>query len=295
MAVLQRYYVKKDEAVTAGASDQYTLPRTAPLVGLILSWDIATTASTGSASAATDCVVEVIKNGSEVIASATYGELVAVNQLLGYRYFPIDDLGAGVSGTYAVFVPFGFGITDRKYFLDPGGFSSLDLKLTEPSGVVDSMTLNVVALRLLSGPPSPSGYLKISTKKAYTAAAAVEYIEMDRAHPYAAILLGEMDGASTDIASVITHLKVNIDAGTLIPIDEDTPELLKEYAYTVYPNQSAAPGSVNVKDNFIPLLFGAPWESEDEMLMASAYGSVYVEATGAGAGSIRVTGVELVK
>ena len=295
MAVLQRYYVKKDEAVTAGASDQYTLPRTAPLVGLILSWDIATTASTGSAAAADDAVIEVIKNGSEVIDSVTYGELVAVNQLLGYRDFPIADLGAGVSGTYAVFVPFGFGITDRKHFLPPEGFSSLDLKLTEPSGVVDSMTLNVVALRLLGAVGAPSGYLKISTKKAYTAAAAVEYIEMDRAHPYAAILLGEMDGTSTDIASVLTHLKVNIDAGTLIPIDGDTPELLKEFGYSIYPNPAAAPDAVAANHNFIPLLFGAPWESEDEMLMASSYGSVYVEATGAGAGSIRVTGVELVK
>ena len=295
MATLQRYYVKKDESVTAGASDQYTLPRTAPLVGLLISWDITTTDTTGSAAAADDAVIEVIKNGSEVITSATYGELVAAAQLLGYRDFPIADLGAGVSGTYAVFVPFGFGLNDRKYFLDPTGFSALDLKLTEPAGVVDSMVLNVVALRLLGSVGPSSGYLKVSTKKAYTAAAAVEYIELDRAHPYPAVLLCEMDGSSADIGTVISHVKVNIDAGTLVPIDGDSPELLKEFGYRVYPNPAAAPDAVAANTNFIPLLFGAPWDTEDEMLMSSQYGSVYIEATGTGSGSIRVTGVELVK
>lgn len=295
MALLQSYYVKKDEAVTAAAVNSYSLPRTAPITGLLLTWTIATTASTGSAAAADDCVIEVIKNGSEVITSATLGELVAVDQLFGYRGLPVADLGAGVSGTYQVYVPFGFGANDRAHFLDPSGFSALDLKITQPAGVVDSMSLNVVVYRLLGGTFTSGGHLKVSTKKAYTAAAAVEYIELDRANPYAAVLIGEMDGASADIATIISHVKINIDSGTQIPIDADSTEVMQGTGYVMYPLQSAAPGVAAAGTNFIPLLFGAPWLAEDFLLPSHSYGSLVVEATGTAAGSIRVCGVELVK
>ena len=295
MAIVQSYYVEKDKSVTPGAVDQFSLPRTAPILGLLLKWDV--TAGAGAAvSIADDTVIEVIKNGSEVIASLTYGELVAVNQILsGYKDYAVADIAASGTGTYAIVLPFGFGLGDRDYYLDPRGFSDLTLKITEPSGSGATLTLNVIALRLLESVGAPKGYLKLSTKKAYTSASAVEYIEMDRANPYAAILVGEMDGTSTDIATIISHLKLNIDANMKVPIDMDSAEILQQFGSLVYPDPSNAPGTVAANTNFLPLLFGYPWESEEEFLQAHQYGSVVVEATGTAAGSIRVTGVEVVR
>ena len=157
------------------------------------------------------------------------------------------------------------------------------------------MVLNVVALRLWGGGYTSGGYIKVSTKKVYTAASAVEYIELDRANQYAAIVLGEMDGVSTNIQSVVTKIKLNVDAGINIPVDIDSAELIELAALQLYPRQSGYIGSVDIYTNFIPLLFGAPWTDESGLLPANTYGSLVVEATGVGAGNIRVTGVELVK
>jgi len=292
---LQRYYVKKDYSITSGAVDTFELPLTAPLAGLTLIWEF-TTGAGGSAAVANEALVEVIRDGSRVITSAQYGELVAVNQLFGYKPYRIADLGASTSGNYTVYVPFGFGPADRRYFLDPRGFASLDLRITQPTfATTTTNILTIIAHRLLDGPPAPQGYLKVSTKKEYTAASAVEYITLDRANKYAAILLTEMDGTSTDIESVITHVKLNVDSNVVIPYDTDSDHIIEDWWALSDRDDSGTFGTPGADENFIPLVFGYPWQDESEMLDAPRFGSVVVEATGAGAGSIRVTGVEVVR
>jgi len=292
---MQKVYLKKDFAVVSGASDVIDVPRTDPLAGILLRWHMVTGAG-GSALFADEALIELIKNGSEVITSVQYGQLVAINNLLHRRLYKIADLGASVTGYYVAFIPFGRSFPDPEYFLDPRGFSSLELKIKQPT-IATTTTQNMDALLLVLRECAwtPKGYFKISTKKAYTAAAAVEYVELDRANKYAAIIAGEMDGLSTDILSVLGNLKLNLDAGKVILLDEVSQDLFDEVSLQSGITLASDPSVPTAQTNFLAAQWLKPWLGEEALLNAPGYGKVTAEITGLAAGSIRVTGVELVK
>lgn len=295
---LHQTYLKKDEAVVSGKVEPIVLPLDDPILGILIHYNFETGA--GEAAAAVDEVlVEILKNGSDVITSAQMGELIAYHQMTGYRNFEVGDLGASATMEYLIPVIFGRYWGDLEYFLKPSegaGWASVDLKLTQPTHTATTTaTYDVILLRLLQSNVTPRGYFKVSTKKAYTAAAAVEYVELDRAHKYGALLVSEMDGTSADIATIISLLKVNVGAGDYYPIDVAGEDLELWNVLVRDGDRAAVLPNILAETNFLALDFMHPWQTEELLLDAPAFGRLRLEITGTAAGTIRVTGAELVQ
>jgi hypothetical protein len=293
---LQKYYLKKDEVVVSAKTEPIPLPVHHPILGLLIHYNFATGAGEAVA-AVNEVIVEILKNGAEVITSAQMGELIAYAQMTGYRNYPVADLGASVTGEYLIPVLFGRHFLDLDYWLDPrlAKIETLDLKLTQPTHTATTTyTYDVILLRLMEPTISSHGYFKISTKREYPASAAIEYVTLDRAYPYGALLVSEMDGTSTDIATIISNAKLNINAGEFTPIDEAGEDIELQNILVRDGDRVAVLPNVLVETNFLALDFMHPWLGEGMFLQAPKYGSVVLELTGSAAGAIRVTGAELV-
>jgi hypothetical protein len=206
-------------------------------------------------------------------------------------------LGAEATGIYSCFIPFGRYLKDKEYFLDPKTFNALDLVLTMPTltEAITSATYTVILLRAMEGALSSAGHFRLTTKREYTAAAAVEYNLMDRAYPYGLIMVGELDGALADLTDVIGLIRLNVDAGKVFPIDQDARDLIIENQVVSGDQSVAALGTPLAKSNCVILNFLKPWLGEDFLLDAPAMGSLVLEVTGLAAGAIKVTAAELVK
>ena len=292
---IQKDYLKKDETVVTAKVESIELPLERPILGILLNY-MFTTGAAEAAAAVNEVVVEVIKNGSEVIISAQMGELIAYYLSSKYRKFQVADLGASASAQYIIPVMFGRHWMDDEYFLNPAGFVSLDLKVTQPTHTATTTrTWDVILFRLFDSALSPKGHFKISTKKAYTAAAAVEYVSLDRAYPYGELIVSEMDGASTDIATIISNLKLNIDAGGRVPFNQAGADLQYENYLVRDGDRAAVIPNVLTENNFLALDLMHPWMGEEMLIKAPDFGSLVLELTGSAAGTIRVTGVELVR
>jgi len=293
--VFQKVYIKKDEPLTSAKIDTIPLPLINPISAILLRWHIVTGAG-GSAALANETLVEVIKNGSEVLTSMQYGQLCALDVLEHPALYKIADLGASVTGLYEAFVPFGRYLYDRDYYLDPKGFASLDLRITQPTFATTTLqNYDVMLLRMIDHPYPSQGHLRATTKKEYTAAAAIDYCDLDRAFPYLALLISEMDGVSTDLLSVIGNVRVNVDAGKIYPIDEVSQDLYQQEAIRTRHNLASPIETALVTSNFLLANWGFPWIGEDALLQAPSFGKLTLENTGLAAGTIRVAGIQLAK
>ena len=292
----QLHYLKKGVSVTTGkVEDPLDLGKIYPVSALILTWEM-TTGVAEDAAFADECKLEVLKDGSEVIFSELFGMTVALDQLLRPAEYTIADLGASATGYYVAIIPFGRYVGDPEYFLDPRGWASVDLTITQPTHTATTLAVyNVIVVRSLPPLAGSKGFFKFSNKRQYTSAAAHEYIPLDRKHKYAGIILGEMDGTSTDILSVISEVKVDCDAGVFAPIDLKESDLylaeriLKAIAPTTAP-ETAAAGT-----NFLACNWINPWLGENFFLPAPDYGKVDLDISGAADGTVRVAALELVR
>ena len=293
--IYQKPYIKKDETCVTAAVDVIPLPLINPISALFLQWDLETGVAEAAA-LADEVLVEILKNGSEVLCSMQYGQLAALDLLMHPRLYKVGDLGASAAGLYEVFVPFGRYLYDPNYYLDPRGFASLDLRITQPTHTATTTAVyNVIMLRMLEHPGPCVGHLRATTKKEYTAAAATEYIELDRAFPYLALLISEMNGADADILSVLSNVKVNVDAGKIYPIDEAAEELFMEESIRTGQTLEAAIETPTANTNFLTCNWGFPWISEEALLQAPRFGKLMLEVLGLADGTIRVAGVQLAK
>lgn len=175
-----------------------------------------------------DTLFEVIKNGSEVIISERYGPLVTLAHFMRPHTPAMTELAAAGTGDAPFFIPFGRFPGDDKYFLNPQGFSALDLKMTLPvgSGTVFTPTYSIYLLRAMDGGGSPQGYVKISTLKSWTpTASTTDVIDLPVDYPYLAMMLSEIDGTSVDFIPVgatagsLSKVRLNRDAGKIYPVD----------------------------------------------------------------------------
>ena len=293
----QKSVLKEDVSFTTGEVVSIPIPLLYPLSAIEIMVDLTDTTAL-TAAAADEMIIELIKNGHEPIASLSFGELVAIDNLMHPMAYQVADYSSGTVGLYHCFIPFGRFLKDKEYFLDPKGFEALDLVLTMPafSGTSPTGAYTIVLLREMEGAISSAGYLKLTTKKEYTAAAAIAYTLMDRGFPYALIMVGELDGASVDLASaVIGLIRLNVDAGKAFPIDQDCRDLIIENQIVSGDQNVAALGTPLAKSNCAILNFLKPWLGEDFLLKAPDMGSLMLEVTGKADGAINITTAELVK
>lgn len=292
----EKSVLKEDVSFTTGEIVSIPIPLLYPLSAIEILIDLTDTVGL-TAAAADEMKVELIKNGHEPIDSLTYGELVPIDNFMHPMAYQVADYAAGTAGLYACFIPFGRYLRDREYFLNPKGFTALDLVLTLPtfSGTAPTGAYTVILVRDLEAPMTSRGYLKLTTKKEYTAAAAVEYTLMDRAYPYGLIMVGELDGASVDLAAVIGLIRLNVDAGKAFPIDQDTRDLIIENQVISGDQNVATLGTPLAKSNCALLNFLKPWLGEEFLLDAPRMGSLVLEVTGLAEGEINLTAAELVR
>ena len=292
----QKTYLKEDVTLVTDTDLEIAVPRINPISGIIIIFEI-TGGGTSTMACANEASVELIKNGHEVITSLQWGELVGIDNVLMPAAYAIADIGSGASGKQEAFIPLGRFLGDGEFFLDPRGFDALDLKIHTPTiATGGTPTYSVILVRGYPLEAVPLGYFKLSTKKAYTAAAAIEYITLDRAYKYGLIALSEIDGTSVDIASaVLGLLRLNVDAGAFYPVDLDARDLLLAGRMTYLDPDIAALGTPLADSNMVIAQWMKPWLGEDGLLPAPDYGSLVLEATGKAAGTVRVTGMELVK
>lgn len=293
----QKHYLKKGATVTtAQVEDPLSLGLIYPISAVLVTWEL-TTGGGEAAAVANEAFLEVKKDGSEVIFSEYFGMAVTLNQLLMPSEQRIADMGASVGPYYYVAViPFGRYIGDPEYYLDPRGWASLDLTITQPTHTATTLAVyNVIVVRSIPPLSGSMGYFKFSNKRQFTSAAAHEYIELDRKHLYAAIIAGEMDGTSTDILSVVNELKLDCDAGVFSPTDlkETDIAILNHVMCMLDPDTDPATAAAHT--NFIALNWVKPWLGESMLLNSKDYGKVEVDYSGAAAGTVRVAALELVK
>ena len=290
----QLHYLVKGAAVTSTkVEDPLDLGLIYPLSAVIVIWEETTFALADTF--ATGTKLEVKKDGSEVIFSEEAGQVIALNHLLLPRQYQIAPLGA--AGLYAAVVPFGRFIGDPEYFLDPAGWASLDLTITQPTvGAGNTIVYNVIAVRSLPKLGGSRGFFKYSNKRIYTTATSHEYITLDRKHKYAAIIAGEMDGTSTDILTELDEMKVDCDAGVFTPLDLKENNLAVINDILLKEPSDAMPGTLAVDTNYIAANWVNPWFGEDMLLDAPGFGKVVLDIlSGASGGVIRVAALELVK
>ncbi|MBA7582457.1 hypothetical protein ES708_24385 [subsurface metagenome] len=293
----QKSVLKEDVSFTTGEVVSIPIPLLYPLSAIEILLDIVA-GTTGAAALADEMKIELIKNGHEPICSLSYGELAAIDNLIHPMAYPVADLGADTTGLFSCFIPFGRFLKDKEYFLDPKGFEALDLVLTMPTltETITSSTYSIILLREMEGVISSAGYFKLTTKKEYTAEDAIAYTLMDRAYPYALIMVGELNGADVDLASAtIGLIRLNVDAGKVFPIDQDCRDLIIENQILSGDQSVATLGTPLAKSNCAILNFLKPWLGEDFLLDAPGMGSLVLEVTGKAAGEITVTAAELVK
>ena len=290
----QLHYLVKGAAVTSGkVEDPLDLGLLYPLSAIIVIWEETTFALADTFAAVAK--LEVKKDGSEVIFSEDAGQTLALNHLLLPRQYQIAPLGA--AGLYAAVIPFGRFIGDSEYFLDPTGWSSLDLTISQPTvGAGNTIVYNVIAVRSLPKLAGSRGFFKYSTKRAFTNVAGHVYIPLDRKHKYAALILGEMDGVATDILTMATAIKIDCDAGVFAPIDlkEDSIALINDIL--LKEPSDAMPGVLTVDTNYLACNWVNPWLGEDFLLDAPGYGKVVLDYEGSEATAVlRLSALELVK
>ncbi|MBA7582973.1 hypothetical protein ES708_24911 [subsurface metagenome] len=292
----QKSILKEDVSFTTGQVVSTPIPLLYPLSALEILIDLTDSAAL-TAAAADEMKIELIKNGHEVLDSLTFGELVAIDNLMHPMAYQVADYSTETVGLYHCFLPFGRYLKDKEYFLDPKGFEALDLIITMPtfSGTAPTGAYTIIMLRGIDGVLGSSGYLKLTTKKEYTAEAGIEYNVLDRAYPYALIMVGELDGASVDLATVIGLIRLNVDAKRIFPIDQDSRDLIIENQIISGDQNVAVLGTPLDKSNCVLLNFLKPWLGEDFLLDAPTMGSLVLEVTGLAAGDINITAAELVK
>lgn len=293
----QKSVLKEDVAFTTGEVVSIPIPLLYPLSAIEILIELTDTVALTAAAAAV-MKIELIKNGHEVIDSLSFGELVAIDNMMHPTVYQVAPYTSGTAGQYHCFIPFGRYLKDREYFLNPKTFEALDLVLTMPtfSGTAATGAYTIILLRELEGALSSAGYFKLTTKKAYTAEAAISYNLMDRAYPYALIMVGELDGESVDLATtVISLIRLNVDAGKVFPIDQDVRDLIIENQIILGDPNVAALGTPLVLSNCAILNFLKPWLGEDFLLAAPGMGSLVLEVSGLAAGSITITAAELAK
>jgi len=292
----QKSVLKEDVSFTSGEVVSIPIPLLYALSAIEILIDLTDTVAL-TAAAADEMKIEFIKNGHEPIDSLTFGELLAINNLMHPMQYQVADYASGTAGLYHAFIPFGRYLKDREYFLDPTGFNALDLVMTMPtfSGMAPTGAYTVILLRAMDGAPSSAGHFRLTTKKEYTAAAAVAYTTMDKAYPYALIMVGELDGSSVDLTDVMGLIRLNVDASKIFPIDQDARDLIIENQVLSGDQNVATLGTPLAKSNCAVLNFLKPWLGEDFLLAAPGMGSLVLEVTGKAAGSISITAAELVK
>lgn len=293
----EKNVLKEDVSFTTGGVVSIPIPLLYPLSAIEILIELTESASL-TAAAADEMIIELIKNGHDPIDSLSFGELVAIDNLMHPTPYQVADYSSGTSGQYHCFIPFGRFLKDREYFLNPKGFEALDLILTMPtfSGTAATGAYTIILLRDMEAAISSAGYFKLSTKKEYTASAAITYNLMDRAYPYALIMVGELDGTSVDLATtVIGLIKLNEDAKKTGHIDQDCRDLIIENQILLGDPNVAALGTPLALSNCAILNFLKPWLGEDFLLNAPGMGSLVLEVTGKAAGSIKITAAELVK
>ena len=292
----QKSVLKEDVSFTTGEVVSIPIPLLYALSGIEILVDLTDTTAL-TAAAADEMKIELIKNGHETIDSLTFGELVAIDNIMHPMAYQVADYSSGTVGLYHCFIPFGRFLKDKEYFLDPKTFSALDLVLTMPtfSGTAPTGAYTIILLRAIEGAISSAGHLQLTTKKEYTAAAAITYNLMDRAYPYALIMVGELDGASVDLVSVIGLIRLNVDAKRIFPIDQNSRDLIIENQILSGDQNVASLGTPLAKSNCAVLNFLKPWLGEDFLLDAPGMGSLVLEVTGLAGGEINITAAELVK
>ena len=292
----QKSLLKEDVSFTTGQDVTVPIPRLFPLSAIEILVDLTATADLVAA-AADDMIIEVVKNGHETIDSLTFGELVAINNLMHPMAYQVADYAAVSEGLYACFIPFGRYLKDRDYFLDPRGFNALDLVMTMPTftGTAATGTYTLIMLRAIDGALTGLGHLELTTKKEYTAKVGIEYTPLDRAYPYALIMVGELDGLSVDLAAVISLIRLNVDAKRIFPIDQNSRDLIIENQVLSGDQNVATLGTPLDRSNCAILNFLKPWLGEDFLFDAPGVGSVVLEVTGLADGTVKVTAGELVK
>ena len=292
----EKNVLKEDVSFTTGKVETIPIPLLYPLSAIEILIDLTDTAAL-TAAAADDMIIELIKNGHDPIDSLSFGELVAINNLMHPAPYQVADYAAGTVGLYHCFIPFGRYLKDKEYFLDPKTWEALDLILTLPtfSGTAPTGAYTIILIREREAAISSAGYLKLTTKKEYTASATPTYNTMDRAYPYALIMVGELDGSSVDLTDVIGLIKLNEDAKKTGHIDQDCRDLIIENQILLGDPNVATLGTPLALSNCAILNFLKPWLGEDFLLKAPGMGSLVLEVTGKAAGEINITAAELVK
>ena len=290
----QKHYIRKDEAITSGKVDLYPLPRINPISGLIIKWDFTTDVG-GSVTCPARNLIEVVKNGHERIVSAQVGELLALDHLIQPVAYAIAALGASATGVFLLFIPFGRWLKDDSFYLDPTLFDDLALYVTQPTfATVTVSNITVILVRGLEWTGAPEGHFKTITQKQYTAAASTEYTDLPLDFPYALVMLSEVDGTLVSIEDVLSHARLNVDAGRIYPVDEDVDDLVPEKALVAGDNPNSAPGTVAAYNNAVYLNFLKPWLGTELLLPAPTYSSMKLEVLGLAAGTIRLTTMQLI-
>ena len=292
----EKNVLKEDVSFTTGEVVPIPIPLLYPLSAIEILIDLTATADLVAA-AADEMILELIKNGHEPIDSLTFGELIAINNLMHPMAYQVADYSAVSEGHYHCFIPFGRFLKDPEYFLDPKDFDALDLILTMPtfSGTAAAGVYTVILLRDLEGLAGGAGYFKLTTKKEYTAEEGIEYTTLDRAYPYALIMVGELDGAKATLADVIGLITLNENAKKTGHIDQDCRDLIIENQIVSGDQNVATLGTPLAKSNCAILNFLKPWLGEGFLLNAPGMGSLVLEVTGKAAGAINLTAAELVK
>jgi hypothetical protein len=179
--------------------------------------------------------IEIIDGSTVLYSLDGYQALaLAANQL---GKMP-EQLFSALGGDYqTAILPIMFGryIGDREYAFDPAKFVNPQLRikwnLANVHAVGDTgfatggAALTVIA-QIMEGATPPRALLMAKENYTWTSAAGVEYIDLPRDHPYRGLMFrGHL--AAYHPYGILSNVKLNCDAGKVVPFDMETIDLLE--------------------------------------------------------------------
>lgn len=227
MALERRVLVDRDTRAADAGTVRYDLPR----VGRCSAIGLGTRITNGATNNITEIIpesldrVEVIADGSEVLASLSGLELYKWNFLLHKRRPPFNRTAAagGVQELWLT-VPFGRWLGDKELFLDFGNYRRVELVITfSPTIAATAFATGTTTFTVVTyeWPDAMAlarrGFIRLTQIAQFTTVAAGNQdVELPRAYPHLAYGVFCREATIEDGVD-LTNLEVREDTGVRIP------------------------------------------------------------------------------
>ncbi|MFQ6008224.1 MAG: hypothetical protein ACE5K8_04655 [Candidatus Zixiibacteriota bacterium] len=233
---IRREYLEKSRTISDSQTLVVDMPITDPISAITVIYEANNGGTSNQGVYLHDDVDSIeLVDGSEEIFSLNGIETLVLNcfELKKWPYALLTE--AADSSQYEAFtMHFGRYIGDPLYWLDPGEFRNLQVRLAHSLTIsatagfaTGTGSVDVIAHVFADRPASRNGYFIAKEQYSFTSAASGdEKISLPTDYPYR-LLIQRMQEDGIAINTDITNVKLNAGGGAFVPVDMDTLDIVQ--------------------------------------------------------------------